>query len=334
LAVGILFCVAVLTRLPPPKAASSAPPPTTQPAKVSGLNVELTIASPEGLLAPSDLTVRVRQADGRAAEGITRVTIKPSMPGMEMTISPIVATPGESGEYRGRTLFSMLGRWEIAVVIRRKGVEEDATVRLPYGVIDVASGQTEVGSVLPERLSFRAAWSASSSRGRFWTGVSLIAIGLAIGGVLGARGRLWGRRRLWLSLAGLPFLLVGGHQVVSATVVDTTPTAWQANPIASAAASLAKGRSLFVANCSVCHGEGGRGGGPLVVGQVPGLSLRADLTGDHMEAHSDGDLFWWISKGVRGAAMPGFEDSLRPEDRWHLVNYVRSLRSRGGGRTP
>jgi mono/diheme cytochrome c family protein len=47
-----------------------------------------------------------------------------------------------------------------------------------------------------------------------------------------------------------------------------------------------------------------------------------------MEAHSDGDLFWWISKGIRGTAMPGFEDSFTSEDRWHLVNYIRSLRRR------
>jgi hypothetical protein len=45
-----------------------------------------------------------------------------------------------------------------------------------------------------------------------------------------------------------------------------------------------------------------------------------------MEAHSDGDLFWWISKRIRGTAMPGFEDSIKPGDRWHLVNYIRSLR--------
>jgi copper transport protein len=332
LALGILFCVAVLTQLPPPKAVSSVPPPATQRATASGLDVELTITSPEGLLAPSDLTVRVRQADGRASDGVTRVTLKPSMPGMEMSIAPILATRGEKGEYRAQTLFSMLGRWELSLAIRRKGVEEDAIFRFPYVVLDAATSQTDVGPALPERLSLRAAWSTPSTQGRLLTGASLIALGLGIASGFGGRAPLWRRRRLLVGLAGLPLILGGGYQVVNAMVIDTTPTAWQENPIPADPPSLNKGRALFMANCSVCHGESGRGDGPVVAGQPPGLSARAELTAAHMEAHSDGDLFWWIGKGVPGTAMPGFEDSLKPEDRWHLVNYVRSLRSRGQGR--
>jgi putative copper resistance protein D len=133
-----------------------------------------------------------------------------------------------------------------------------------------------------------------------------------------------GPRRLLLCLVGVSALLVGGYQMVSAMVVDTTPTAWQGNPIASDAQSLARGRELYAANCVTCHGEHGRGAMPAraSVTRFGGM----DLTADHMEAHSDGDLFWWISKGVRDTAMPSFEDSLTAENRRHLVNYIRSLR--------
>jgi len=328
LGVGVLLCVAALIQLPPPKAASSAPPPTTLKARASDLAVELTIASPEGLLAPSDLRVRIRRADGRPVEGIARVTLRPSMPGMEMNIAPIPATPGGEGEYRARTLFSMLGAWQVAVVIRRTGVEEDAALRFPYVVADVAAGQREVGPSLPERLSVRAAWSAPSALAKFWGGASLIALGLAIACGLGGGGLAWRRRRVWLCLGGLPLLLGGGHQMVSAMVVDTTPTAWQENPIPADPASLARGRALYLGNCVVCHGETGRGDAPLAGKRIPMVPRPADLTADHMEAHSDGDLFWWISKGIRDRAMPGFEDLLGAEDRWHLVNYIRSLRVR------
>ncbi len=170
LGVGVLFCVAILTQLPPPKAASSAPPPTTLHARVDGLTADFTIASTEGLLAPSDLTLRIRQADGRELEGITRVTIKPSRPGMEMNISPLLATPLSGGEYRAQMLLSMLGRWDFAVVVRRKGVEDDAVFRFPYALLDVGKGQTEVGPALPERLSLRAAWSTPSTRWKFLAG--------------------------------------------------------------------------------------------------------------------------------------------------------------------
>jgi copper transport protein len=332
LGVAILLCVAVLTQLPPPKAASSAPPPSTQSARSADLNVEITIASPEGLIAPSDILVRVHQNDGTVPEGISRVTVRPSMPGMEMSISPIVATPAGGGEFRASTLLSMLGRWEFAVVVRRRGVEEDAVFRFPYVLLDVRGGQTEVGPALPERLSLRAAWSTPSTRWKLSGGASLLLLGVGITFGLGVRVFVRRRRSMLLGLLGLPFLLFGGYQMVNAMVLDTTPMAWQQNPVPSDASSLAKGRALYMANCATCHGESGRSPFPPSVSRVPRSFRGADLTGDHMEAHSDGDLFWWISKGIRGTAMPGFEDSLKPEERWHLVNQLRNLRRQASGR--
>jgi mono/diheme cytochrome c family protein len=250
------------------------------------------------------------------------------MPGMEMNIAPIVATPAGSGEFRAKTLLSMLGRWEFAVVLRRKGVEDDAVFRFPYVLLDVGSGQAEVGPALPERLSLRAAWSTPSTQWRLLIGASLILLGLGITIGLGTGTFVRRRRAVLLCLVGLPCLLLGGYQMVNAMVIDTTPTAWQGNPFPSDASSLARGRALYVASCATCHGETGRTALPAGLSQFARSFRGADLTGDHMEAHSDGDLFWWISKGIRGTAMPGFEDSFTSEDRWHLVNYIRSLRRR------
>jgi len=322
LGLGVLLCVAVLTQLPPPRAAASARPVTTLRADAGGLGADLTIASPKGLLAPSDLSVRIQQADGRPSEGITRVTLQPSMPGMEMNLAPIVGTPAERGEYRARTLFSMLGAWDIAVKVRRKGVEEDVLFRFPFVVLDVSTAQTELGPSLPERLSLRAAWSTASTLGQLVRGTVFVLLGLA--------GCLFARRWHWGSfyLIALPFLLAGGYQMVNAMVVDATPTAWHTNPIPADSRSLASGRALYMANCSTCHGETGRGEGLAAARRLPPPLRGADLTGDHMEAHSDGDLVWWISKGIPGTAMPSFEDSLQPEERWHVVNFIRSLRGR------
>ncbi len=331
LGMAVLLCVALLTQLPPPRAASSAPPPSTLSARSSDLNVDITIASPEGLIAPNDLLVRIRQSDGSVPEGISRVTVRPSMPGMDMTVSPIVATPAGSGEFRAKTLLSMLGRWEFAVVVRRKGVEDDAVFRFPYVLLDVGSGQKEVGPALPERLSLRAAWSTPSTKWNLLGGASLVLLGVAIPSGLGVGASVRRRRAMLLCLVGLPFVLFGGYQMVNAMVVDTTPTAWQENPVPSDASSLANGRALYMANCATCHGESGRTAFPASVSRVPRSFRGVDLTGNHMEAHSDGDLFWWISKGIRGTAMPGFEDSLKPEERWHLVNYIRHLKRQASG---
>ena len=64
---------------------------------------------------------------------------------------------------------------------------------------------------------------------------------------------------------------------------------------------------------------------------TPTLALFAvnlDLRADHMAQHTDGDIFFWITRGKSGTPMPAFGVALNDEERWHLVNYIRSLRRR------
>jgi mono/diheme cytochrome c family protein len=98
------------------------------------------------------------------------------------------------------------------------------------------------------------------------------------------------------------------------------------NPVATSAESIAKGKELYLertkGNCVFCHGETG-------AGNEANLSkLRrkpADLTNkERMTAMTDGEVFWKISKGIRGI-MPAGERKLSEEERWHVVNYVRTL---------
>lgn len=98
------------------------------------------------------------------------------------------------------------------------------------------------------------------------------------------------------------------------------------NPVASAAESIAKGKELYFArekgNCIFCHGEAGSGN------EANLAQLRrkpADLTNkERMTAMSDGELFWKISKGITGI-MPAGERRMNEEERWHVVNYIRTL---------
>jgi mono/diheme cytochrome c family protein len=97
----------------------------------------------------------------------------------------------------------------------------------------------------------------------------------------------------------------------------------QANPVPPNTESVAAGRALFMENCALCHGDTGKGDGIL------GLTLNprpADLT-QHAIAgiHTDAQLFEWISNGFPGSSMPPFKASLSDTDRWHLVNFIRSL---------
>lgn len=93
------------------------------------------------------------------------------------------------------------------------------------------------------------------------------------------------------------------------------------NPVPATAASVQQGRMLYQGNCLLCHGEKGAGDGPW----VEKLTVKpADLSDRHMMSEmTDGEIFWKVSTGRD--PMPSFAENLTEEQRWHLVNYLRSL---------
>lgn len=98
------------------------------------------------------------------------------------------------------------------------------------------------------------------------------------------------------------------------------------NPIASSAESIEKGKALYLermkGNCVFCHGETGAGN----EANFPRLRRKpADLTNkERMDKMTDGELFWKITKGINGI-MPAGEKRMNDEERWHVVNYIRTL---------
>jgi mono/diheme cytochrome c family protein len=92
------------------------------------------------------------------------------------------------------------------------------------------------------------------------------------------------------------------------------------------AAPLARGRELFQQNCVQCHGDAGRGDGPLASALKP---PPVDLT-VHVPLHSDGELRDWITNGVPRTAMPAFGGQFSPEEVQAVINYIRELAKQGG----
>jgi|KBSSwiStaDraftv2_1062776.scaffolds.fasta_scaffold667219_1 mono/diheme cytochrome c family protein len=98
------------------------------------------------------------------------------------------------------------------------------------------------------------------------------------------------------------------------------------NPVEANEESIAKGKVLFMTkekgNCIFCHGETGAGNKE----NLPRLRrVPADLSDkDRMPTLSDGEIFWKITKGITGI-MPSREKQLTEEERWHVVNFVRTL---------
>ena len=48
------------------------------------------------------------------------------------------------------------------------------------------------------------------------------------------------------------------------------------------------------------------------------------MTRAHFYRHSEGTLFWWVSHGVVGSAMPGFADQLSETQRWDVIAFLRT----------
>ena len=92
-------------------------------------------------------------------------------------------------------------------------------------------------------------------------------------------------------------------------------------PVAASADSLQRGQILFDKSCAMCHEREGRGNGPLSGYFVP---APADLTSDRVQALSDEQIFLVITQG-RGL-MPSIAENLQTQERWDVVNHVRSLK--------
>jgi putative copper export protein/mono/diheme cytochrome c family protein len=163
---------------------------------------------------------------------------------------------------------------------------------------------------------------------------------VAVAGLLlvltGAALRHWQRWSV-LALGGAAFWFAVPH--LSILFVPAYPTSFYRSPTGFAASGIAQGAALFQAHCAACHGAEGHGDGP----QAAGLPVPpADLTAAHLWAHSDGELFWWLSHGIEapegGLAMPGFASTLSGDERWRLIDYVRAhnagVARHGGGAWP
>ena len=168
------------------------------------------------------------------------------------------------------------------------------------------------------RLAFGVTW--------YLPGVQqAMAVG-GLGTVLGILALVYGilgrRFRLWAIGIGIGTVAFYGSDALRHLTIDAYPTTYLRSSVTYQAASIANGLHLYQTDCALCHGATGSGDGPA------GRALRpppADLTSRHTGNHTAGDLFWWLSHGIRGSAMPGFQDQLSETDRWDLINFLRAL---------
>jgi mono/diheme cytochrome c family protein len=92
------------------------------------------------------------------------------------------------------------------------------------------------------------------------------------------------------------------------------------NPIPADDKSVSAGRDVYVAQCLKCHGDAGKGDGPSAKDLNP---KPRNISDPAIAAQTDGSIFWKLTTGRK--PMPTFENLISEDDRWNVINYVRTL---------
>ncbi|WP_456462949.1 c-type cytochrome [Lutibacter sp.] len=93
------------------------------------------------------------------------------------------------------------------------------------------------------------------------------------------------------------------------------------NPLKDNQNEIKKAKKLYASMCVICHGNKGKGDG------IAGAALNpkpANFTSKKVQSQTDGALFWKLTNG--NTPMAAYKDILSEEQRWQLVNYIRTFK--------
>ncbi len=140
--------------------------------------------------------------------------------------------------------------------------------------------------------------------------VAFVAAIVAVKGALGRPPRL--------AIAALLGIVAPAGVFAWLLIAPAHPTTYVVSPVGYTATAVARGRALYAANCSACHGRDGRGDGP----DADSLPIRPQDLAERVPDRREGDLFWWIAHGIPGTPMPAFAPRLSDADIWNLIQLL------------
>ncbi len=112
---------------------------------------------------------------------------------------------------------------------------------------------------------------------------------------------------------------------------DTNPKVVPVGSVASTPESIKRGEELFKeTKCFECHGEDGRGNGPLTVAlqtewNMPYRARDLSKAWNFKGGNTIEDIYRTISTGFNETPMGSYLEKLSDEDRWHVAHYVKSI---------
>ncbi|VVE03270.1 cytochrome C [Pandoraea capi] len=140
----------------------------------------------------------------------------------------------------------------------------------------------------------------------------------------------WRRAWRWLTVAAIGALVIAPWPSPPLWLAAAVPTSFHTSPTGFTVESIARGARIYAAQCVACHGDDGRGEGPLAqtLRRWPPTMASALLS-----RRADGELFWHVLYGMRddqGVTMPGFVGRLNDREVWAALDYMRVLSASAG----
>lgn len=241
----------------------------------------------------------------------TQVYLHLSLPEADLVLDQQEALRVSADSYQGDVTFPVPGHWQMELTVTGTTGTIQATTELTIQEQPLAGD-------ISTYLSMHSILYNQANSITFAIGVLLVV-------VYGWLVRQASREQVpgWLILAGPAGILFGLYLLLSVALVTTYPTTYQTNPQPFTSTVVAQGQQAYLQTCADCHGPSGKGDGPWAIthrGQIP------DLGSPHLDVHTDGEIYWWIMRGIPELQMPGRDKELNEEQRWQLVNFIRSLR--------
>lgn len=92
------------------------------------------------------------------------------------------------------------------------------------------------------------------------------------------------------------------------------------NPVKADDASIKEGKDLYAQHCKSCHGAKGLGDGT----KAEKIDISCgDFSSEETVKATDGELYWKTTEGRK--PMPSFKEKLSDNERWAVVNFMRTL---------
>ncbi len=162
-----------------------------------------------------------------------------------------------------------------------------------------------------------------------WTG---IAVALSLAAIVLALP--WRRRRAPLLAIAAASLLLAPWPSPAVLLVPAAPTSFHASPTGFSVEAIAVGARIYGQHCAACHGDDGRGEGPLAA-TLP--RWPPTLVGPLLRRRADGELFWHVADGMRDdkgrRVMPAFAGVLGDDEIWAVLDYAKALAAGEGAKS-